>query len=396
MLIGIVGKPSSGKSTFFKAVTLLPVEIANRPFVTIKPNRAVGYVKVDCVDKFFGKQCNPRSGFCKSGKRFVPVELIDVAGLVPDAHKDIGKGLQFLNDLNQADALVHVVDISGSVDSRGKPVEPLSYDPLYDVEFLEKELDYWYLEILSRGWDRMAFQAAQLKREPYKEIAKQMSGVGANEEMCKALLARLGIEKPLKQWTEDDKLRLAAEIRKLTKPMIIAANKIDVPGAEKNLERAKKAFPNYIIIPVSSEAELALRQAEKSGLIDYIPGEGLFKSTGKLRPEQEQALETITKAVIGKFGSTGVQGILDTIVFDVLKYVAIYPGGVSKLEDKDGNVLPDCFLMKPGSTALDFAYKLHTDFGKNYIKAVNVKTRLPVAKDYKLKQCDVIEIYAGR
>src|SRR3989338_977131 len=114
MLIGVVGKPSTGKSTFFKASTLADVEIANYPFTTIKPNRAVVFVKIECVDKEFGKQCSPRIGYCVNGKRFVAVELLDVAGLVPGAHEGKGLGNQFLNDLNQADALIHIVDISGS------------------------------------------------------------------------------------------------------------------------------------------------------------------------------------------------------------------------------------------------------------------------------------------
>src|SRR3989338_7459591 len=109
MLVGVVGKANVGKSTFFKAATLADVEIANYPFATIKPNHGVGFVKIDCIDKEFNIQCNPREGYCVSGYRFVPVNMIDVAGLVPGAHEGKGMGNQFLDDLNQADVLIHVV-----------------------------------------------------------------------------------------------------------------------------------------------------------------------------------------------------------------------------------------------------------------------------------------------
>ena len=120
MLIGVVGKPSTGKSTFFKAATLAEVETANYPFTTIKPNHAVGYVKIDCVDKEFEVQCNPRMGYCLNHKRFVPIDLLDVAGLVPGASEGAGMGNQFLDVLNQANALIHVIDVSGSMGAQNK------------------------------------------------------------------------------------------------------------------------------------------------------------------------------------------------------------------------------------------------------------------------------------
>ena len=98
MLIGIVGKTNCGKSTFFKAATLANVEIANRPFVTLKPNQGIGFVKVECPEKQAGKKCSPNHGFCVNGERFIPIKLIDVAGLVPEAHLGKGRGNEFLDD----------------------------------------------------------------------------------------------------------------------------------------------------------------------------------------------------------------------------------------------------------------------------------------------------------
>lgn len=404
MLIGIVGKPSVGKSTFFKAATLSEVEIANYPFTTIKPNHAVGFVKIldAAQEPQFGKKANPRMGYVQDKWRFVPVDLIDVAGLVPDAHKGEGMGGQFLNDLNQADALVHVIDASGSVNARGEPVTPGSYDPANDIKFLEIELDYWYLDILKKGWEKLARQAQQEKKEIYKAIYQQMSGVGVGEESAKQAVKKAELENiAVKDWTEEQLLKLASELRRQTKPMVIAANKCDHPAGKENLSKLKEEFPEYIIIPTSAEAELALREAGKKDLIDYVPGERDFTVTEKgkqtLSEQQQKALEFIKANVLkGYDEGTGIQKILNTVVFDLLKRKAIHPGGVGKLEDSNGNTLPDCFLMKGDATALDFAYALHTDFGKNFVKAVNVRTKLPIGKDHPLNHLDIVEIMATK
>jgi len=398
MLIGVVGKPSSGKSTFFKAATMVDVAIANYPFTTISPNRGIGYVKINCVDKEFGKQCNPRTGWCVNGKRFVPVNLLDVAGLVPDAHKGAGMGLQFMSDLNQADILIHIIDISGSVNEKGNTVPPLSYDPLNDVEFLEKELDYWYLDVIKRGWASFARTVKATGKEPYKEIAKQLTGLGVTEQVVQEAIKKLKLDQEkMNKWTEDELLNLARELRIQTKPMLIAANKIDVEGAEKNYQRLKEKYPDYIVIPCSGDYEVALRTLGKKAIIDYQPGNSGFKikDEGKLNQAQKQALEKI-KSFLEKYKSTGVQEILNTAVFSLLKYKAIFPGGVNNLVDSEGRVLPDCFLMTEKATAIDFAFKLHTDFGENFIKAIDVKTKLPVGREHVLKHRDVVEIMSRK
>ncbi|MBT3406121.1 redox-regulated ATPase YchF [Candidatus Woesearchaeota archaeon] len=397
MIIGIVGKPSVGKSTFFKAATLADVDIANYPFTTIKPNHAVGFVKIDCVDQHFNKQCNPREGYCINHKRFVPVDLVDVAGLVPGAHEGLGMGSQFLSDLNQADALIHVIDISGSINEKGEPVEKLSYDPANDVRFLEEELDYWYLGIMKKGWEKFARTTIQEKKEIHKSLGKQLGGLGVNENMVEDIIKKLNLdkEKPL-SWTEEELFQLARELRIRTKPMLIAANKIDVPGASDNLERLRKEFPEYTFVPCSSESELALKEAAKHGLIDYVPGENNYTVKGDLSEAQTKALEFIKTNMLDKFNTTGVQDTLNAAIFDVLKYIAIFPGGMTKLEDQHGNVLPDCFLLKEKSTALDFAFKIHTDLGKRFICAKDVKTRMTVGKDHVLKHRDVVEIVSDK
>lgn len=397
MIIGVVGKPNCGKSTFFKSLTLADILIANYPFATIEPNKGFGHVRIDCVDSFFKAQCNPRFGTCINHQRFVPVELIDVAGLVPGAYEGKGMGNQFLDDLRQADVLVHVIDCSGGTNEKGESLEPGSYDPANDIKFLETELDMWYLGILKKGWDKFARLTVMEHAQIHKALAKQLSGLGVDEGMIKEVMKKITLSDKVTDWTEEQLMSIATELRKMTKPMIIAANKIDVGVAEKNLERLKKEFPQYTIIGCSAEAELALKEASKKGLINYVPGDADFTEVeGKLNEKQKAGLNFLRENVLKKYGGTGVQNILNYAVFDLLKYIAIYPGGVNKLSDSNGNVLPDCFLMKPGSTALDFAYKLHTDFGKNFIKAVDVKKRMPMGKEHKLNHLDVIEIFSNK
>ncbi|MFH1211861.1 MAG: redox-regulated ATPase YchF [Candidatus Woesearchaeota archaeon] len=400
MLIGVVGKSNVGKSTFFKASTLANVEIANYPFVTIKPNQGMGFVKMPDPAREFGKTSNPREGFVLGKWRFAPIEMIDVAGLVPGAHEGKGMGNQFLDDLRQAHALIHVIDASGMTNENGEPLATPSYNPANDVLFLEDELDYWYLGILNRGWERFARTVQQEHTHIAKALGKQLSGLGVDEEMVNKVITKLGlpVERPM-EWREKDLLSIAQELRIKTKRMIIAANKIDTKSGMQNYERLVKEFPDRIILPCSAESELALKEAAKHGLIDYVPGEKDFKITDetKLSEGQRKALDFIKENVLqsSEYG-TGVQAILNAAAFKLLKMIAIFPGGVGKLEDSKGNVIPDCFLMKDGSTALDFAFKLHTDFGNNFIRAIDVKTKRTVGKDHLLKDGDIVEIVSGK
>ena len=391
MLIGIVGKPSTGKSTFFMAATSVPVERSPRPFTTIKPNRAIGYVEVECVDKEFGKKCNPRTGFCVDSRRFVPVELLDVAGLVPGAHEGKGLGNKFLDDLRQADLLIHIVDASGSTNEVGEAVQKGSYDPCNDVRFLEQELDFWIKGILDNNWVKLSREAKLNTKKNEDIITNQFSGLGMSSTIIGRVLKELKLEdKPIDQWNEEERLALCKKIRQIGKPIIIAANKCDLSTGWDNYQRLKKTFPEYLVIPCSAEAEIALKGAAKANLIQYIPGDKEFKVTGELNEAQKSALG-IMKAVCERYDGTGIQKCLNAAVFDFLHYIAIFPGG-GDLVDSQGRTLPDCFLMPQGTTALEFAFKLHSDIGSGFIKAINYKTKQAVGKDHPLKHRDVIEI----
>ncbi|NMB66609.1 redox-regulated ATPase YchF [Candidatus Woesearchaeota archaeon] len=395
MLIGLVGKPSVGKSTFFKAATLSEVEIASYPFTTIKPNHGVGYVKIDCIDKEFNTQCMPNHGFCINHKRFVPIDLMDVAGLVPGASEGKGLGNQFLDDLRQADAFIHIVDVSGTTDETGKQTE--NYDVTKDILFLEDELDKWFLNILSRVWRNLTRKTELEGGDLSKAIANQFSGLKVNEDQVKSILSKIQISLKASSWTEKELLKFANLLRKETKPMIIAANKIDSPKGKENYEKLKKTFPEKIIIPCSSDSELALREAAKFNLINYIPGEKTFEIKGQLNDKQLFALNKIKSEILDFYEyGTGVQEILNYAVFNLLKYIPIFPAGANKLSDSKGRILPDCFLLPPNSTALDFAYFLHTDFGNNFLRAIDARTKKILGRDYKLKFGDALEIVTSK
>ncbi|MDP3986639.1 MAG: redox-regulated ATPase YchF [Nanoarchaeota archaeon] len=390
MLIGLVGKPSAGKSTFFKAATLADAAIASYPFTTIKPNNGVGYVKIDCIDRYFGVQCNPRHGFCFDGKRFVPVEIMDVAGLVPGASEGKGLGNQFLDDLRQADVFIHIVDCSGTTDSEGKQVE--NHNPGDDIRFLEEELNKWFFNILDKAWKGFAKKLDQ-EGDFVPSVVRQFSGLKVKEDDVKSVLLDVGLPEKAGSWNREDLMKFASALRRKSKPMIIAANKIDMERSVDNYERMKLDFPELIIIPCSADSELALREADRAGLIKYISGEKTFDVVGELNEKQEQALNKISESALDVFlNGTGVQEILNRAVFELLGYLYIFPASANKLGDSKGNILPDCFLLPPHSTALDFAYFLHTDFGKNFIKAIDAKTKKALGKAYELKNGDALEI----
>jgi len=223
--VAIAGKPNCGKSTFFKASTLADAEIAPYPFTTIKPNVGIAHVRVKCPCAEMGTEC----GKCVDGHRFIPFELIDVAGLVPDAHKGRGLGNEFLDDLRQAEAFIHVVDASGSTDAEGNPVPHGSHDPLGDVKFLEREINYWLFGIIKRGWGKIVRRARAEHIPITRLLAEQLSGAGVDEKDVKVALSELDLSYESGTETHTEALlRLCDVLRKLSKPMLIAANKMDI------------------------------------------------------------------------------------------------------------------------------------------------------------------------
>ena len=392
MLIGIVGKPNVGKSTFFCAATMAPAEIANYPFTTIKANHGVAYVRTKCPHTVLGHSCSPRHGSCENGTRLVPVELLDVAGLVPDAWKGKGLGNQFLDDLRQADAFVHVVDASGSTNCEGTPVPLCSHDPLEDVRFLETEISHWMRGIVDKGWEKSARMAHLEGLKIHELIYDKLTGLGVSENAIQAAIRDSKMPESVMSWSETDMLRLCDNIRKHSKPMMIALNKADITPPEMMAKLTN--IPGYLTIPTLAESELALRKAAKAGLVRYAPGAETFTANEpeKLTPGQKKALDYIA-GNLQRFHGSGVQACLEKAAYQLLDLIVVYPvEDENKWTDHAGNVLPDAFLIKRGATAQDLAYKIHTDLGKNFIRGINAKTKRVVGHDYVLQDGDVISI----
>ena len=390
--IGIIGKTNVGKSTFFSAATLRDVEIANRPFVTIKPNEGIGYVKVKCVHTEFNVKCNPKNSICMNDYRFIPIKLIDVPGLIPGAHKGRGLGNKFLDDLRQADALIHVIDASGSTNEEGVPVEPGSRNPEEDIKFIENELDEWFYSIVSKDWSKFARTADLSGKDIVEALLNKLSGISVNRYHIIEALKITKLENlKLMQWSEEDLRLFAKSLRLISKPIIIAANKSDLREARNNIKLLREKYK--WVIPTSAISELSLRKASKSGIISYIPGDSKFTILKPLNEKQKEALEYIENNVLKVYGSTGIQDAINTAVFEALNMIVVYPvEDERKLSDKNGNVLPDALLLKRGSTPRDLAFAIHSELAKGFLYAIDVKKKIRVGDDYLLQPNDVIKI----
>jgi ribosome-binding ATPase YchF (GTP1/OBG family) len=386
--IGLLGKANVGKSTFFSAATETSVASGNFPFTTIEPNVGVSYVKSDCACKHFG--ISHENELCMNGTRFIPVKLIDIAGLVPGAHEGKGLGNQFLDDARQAEVLIHVVDIAGTTDIQGQPVPVGTHDPLEDVIFVQDEFDQWFTDILKREWDKITREIDQKRAKLTDGIAKRFTGLGIKEYQVQEVLQRLGlISRNPKEWNDSDIETFVKELRKNTKPMIIAANKADLC---QDLDILKKISDT--VIPCSAETELLLRKASKAGIVNYSSGDDSFTiiEGREILAPQQKALDLV-KSVFSKIPSTGIQKILNTAVFDSLKFIVVYPvEDETKLTNKDGAILPDTKLLPQDSTAKDLASLIHADIAKGFLHAIDCKTKLRISGDQKLKNGDVIKI----
>jgi ribosome-binding ATPase YchF (GTP1/OBG family) len=397
-LLGVVGKPNTGKSTFFSAATLVAAEIANYPFTTIKPNRGVGYVRTPCVHGEFKVQDNPRNSLCLEGTRLVPVELIDIAGIVPGAWEGRGLGNQFLDEIRRADALIHIVDASGGTDCEGKSCKPGEHDPLEDVKFLEREITMWMVNILKKDWSRIARTAEADKKGIAHHLEDRLTGLSIKRQCINEAVRRanLNLDKPA-SWTDEDFYHFVDNLRRISKPLLIVANKIDLPTAQENVERMKKL--DYIVIPASAEAELVLRRAAEKQLIDYKPGDKDFKITHpeKLSADQVKALEQVKEKILKPNGSTGVQEAINTAYFKLLDMITVYPvEDLEHLSDHNGRVLPDTYLIPKGTTAHLFAYVIHTELGENFLYAIDARDKRRIGEDAILKDRDVISIVSAK
>ena len=388
MKVGLVGKPNAGKSTFFTAATSANAQIGDYPFTTIEKNVGVAHVRKPCPSKELGLEPNPNNSLSINGIRYIPVEVIDVAGLVPGAHEGKGMGNKFLDDLRQADVLIQVVDSSGNTDLEGNAVE--GADPIEEITFLKHELCQWIGEITMRNWSRSA-RAVESGAKVEDFLSDRLAGLKFSREHVFSSLRKASISKPVMKWGPEEGLILAEFLQDIAKPIIIAANKADISPKE-NLQKLSKIGG---IITVA-DYELALKKASEANLIEYNSGDSGFEiSSDKLTEGQKSALQKI-KDFLNENGSTGVQECIEKAVLEKLDLIAVYPvEDETHFTDGQGRVLPDAYLLPRESTAHDLAYKVHSDIGDSFIRAIDCKSKRIIGKDYELQDGDIIKIVAG-
>ncbi len=392
---------SSGKSTFLNASCLTSAKVSEQPFTTIDANKGIGYIKTNCVCRELNVVDNPRNSNCINGQRFIPVNLLDVAGLVPDAHKGKGLGNKFLNDLSKADVLLHIVDITGSLDKMGKKVTEGSNDPYEDILFLEEEINLWYKEILERDdWNRFKKAFAGKTREFIDELHKRLSGIKIKKEHIIHCLKEASLEnKNPTSWSDDELYHFSRILREISKPILVVANKIDKEISEANLIALRKKYKNPIIA-CSALAEYILRKYDENKIIEYIPGSKEFTiiNPEKLTENELETLEKIKKNLLENYNGTGIQEALNSAIFTISNQICVYPvSDPNNYTDNDGNVLPDVFLVNKGTKLRDFVgEKIHSDLAKHFIFGIDARSKKRLGENYELQNNDIIKIVSAK
>jgi ribosome-binding ATPase YchF (GTP1/OBG family) len=398
--VGIVGKPSCGKTSFTNAACMTEFKVGSYPFTTIEANVGVAHVRTVCVCKELDVDDNPQNSICLDGTRLIPIKLIDVAGLVPGAHSGRGMGNQFLDDLRQADVLIHIVDASGSLDAEGQEVSAGTYDPVEDVRFLEEEITEWMLAIIKKDWRRITGRMRAEGAKLEELLLEKLSGLKIGRVQILRTLRDSGLKSEgADKWSEEELRLFTLTLQRVAKPIIIAANKIDRPTAPANFKRLQDEFPDHLIVPVSALAEKVLRDLDQKGIIRYVPGDTDFTVVDeqKIGEAETGQLERIREEILKAHNGTGVQELLNKAVFEFLKMIAVYPvHDVNTLADSDGNVLPDVYLVTEGITAKEFAGEIHTDLMESFIHGIDGRTKMKVSDKHELKDRDVIKIVSAK
>lgn len=377
MKIGIIGRTNVGKSTLFKALTLEDIAIEDRPFTTIEPNRGVGYCTIQCPENRFSVKCNPHNAPCIDGTRFIPIDIIDVAGLIEGASEGKGLGNKFLSEIMEADAIIEVIDISGKTDSNGN--RTTDFDPGNDILMVESEINKWLSSIIQRS--------RYVGNEDISNVIfKNLSGVNISFNTVKEAVKKLNI----KEINEENALALASLIMKMDKPMLVLCNKMDsIDNVKEKIESLKKRF-DYQFMPCSAAAELTIKEAEKNEFIKMKNNK--IERLKELSKEQEKAINIIEE-IIEKNGSTGVREAINELVFQIKKYKVVFPvEDERRLTDGFGRVLPDAYLVNENANPRDVAQKIHSDIAKNYKGAIDCDTGLKIKNDAPVKNGQVIKI----
>lgn len=355
-------------------------------------------------------RCRPNYGSCVNGKRSVPIELLDVAGLVPGAHEGKGLGNKFLDDLRHADALIHVVDVSGTTDAEGKATR--GYDPSVDIEWLRGEIVRWIQGNLMEKWGSIKRRHVAVKASAVDTLQAQFSGYGSTSALVARVLDKLQLKEPLEEWSNETILKVVNAFTDEKFPTVLALNKIDHPDADRNIAKIAKQQPADRIVLCSAISEVFLRKLAKQGYIKYKEGSeyldtredlieqgdpdggGLKEMDDKLK----QRIENLKDMVLYRFGSTGVVQVL-TRAAELLGLVPVFP--VKNIHTYGSGasgstaVFRDCVLVKKGSTVADVARKIMGDAPIAFIEGDGGRR---VAEDQVVSpgKNDILSFHVGR
>ncbi|KAL0587653.1 hypothetical protein ABG067_002672 [Albugo candida] len=387
VIIGCVGKPSAGKSTFFNAVTDGKAKTGNFPFTTIEPNEGITYFmsQCPCVAKNKSSVCQPRYGKCVQGTRHIPIKLLDVAGLIPGASEGAGLGNKFLDDLRHANVLMHIIDVSGRTNEKGE--ETIGYDPINDAEWLTREIHSWIYTNLHKRWNTIARRHQATKSTLLKTFLNQLSGYGASASLIGPMLDQLGYKDPcdLSTWSDREIAGLVSQFMSDRFPTILVLNKVDHGGeTDKNIERIVEKYGSNHCFVCSAAAECFLRAAVKQRYIDYEPGSMFFSTaedeaqtgstesgSASLIPADTKIANRLAKVsdmVLFRYGSTGVRAAINAAV-QACDVVVVYPVKSLKKFSTNPNgkgVFGDAILIKRDSTIRELAFRVSQNVGYHF------------------------------
>lgn len=306
----------------------------------------------------------------------MPIELLDVAGLVPGAHEGKGLGNKFLDDLRHADALIHVVDVSGTTDAEGKVTR--GYDPSVDIVWLRSEIVQWVLGNLMQKWGSVKRRHIAIKANAVETLQGQFSGYGSTSNVIARTLDRMGLKEPLEHWSDETVAKVVNAFVDEKFPTIIALNKIDHADADKNIAKIAQMQDPDTIVLCSAISEVFLRRLAKQGYVRYKEGDEFVDTredliedgdpTGGGLKEMDEKLKTrvenLKDLVLYRFGSTGVNKVL-TKAAELLGLTPVFPvkniHNFSSGDNHSDAVFRDCVLVKKGTTVAEVARKVMGD-----------------------------------